>query len=135
MQIDFAAVAPELVLTGALCAVRVVDLVLPEDRKGLVMPVSLLGVAGTLVALLAIAGKVQRGGKSVLPEDITRAREQGATDTEIHDTVLIAAAFCMYNRYVDGLATLLPEHPIVYRDRAGMIARHGYMGAGLPSAK
>ena len=56
MQIDYAAVAPELVLTGALCAVLVVDLVLPEDRKGLIMPVSLLGVAGTLVALLALAG-------------------------------------------------------------------------------
>ncbi len=92
-------------------------------------------ISGKLKALLAIAGKVQGGGKSVLPEDIDRAREQGATDTEIHDTVLIAAAFCMFNRYVDGLATLLPENPSMYRDRAGMIARNGYMGAGLPSAK
>ena len=92
-------------------------------------------ISGKLKALLAIAGKVQRGGKSVLPEDIKRARDQGATDTEIHDAVLIAAAFCMYNRYVDGLATLLPENPSVYRDRAGMIAHGGYLGAGLPSAK
>ena len=92
-------------------------------------------ISEKLKALLAIAGKVQSGGKSVLPEDIRRAREQGATDTEIHDTVLIAAAFCMYNRYVDGLATLLPESPSVYRDRAGIIARGGYLGAGLPSAK
>jgi uncharacterized peroxidase-related enzyme len=92
-------------------------------------------ISGKLKALLAIAGKVQHGGKSVLPEDIKRARAQGATDTEIHDTVLIAAAFCMYNRYVDGLATLLPENPSVYRDRAGMIARHGYVRAGLPSAE
>lgn len=92
-------------------------------------------ISGKLKALLAIAGKVQRGGKSVLPEDIHRARQQGATDAEIHDTVLIAAAFCMINRYVDGLATVLPEDPSVYRDRAGMIARNGYMGAGLPSAK
>ena len=58
-----------------------------------------------LKALLAIAGKVQRGGKHVTAEDVTRARELGATDVEIHDTVLIAAAFCMFNRYVDGLAT------------------------------
>jgi uncharacterized peroxidase-related enzyme len=92
-------------------------------------------ISEKLKALLAIAGKVQRGGKSVVAEDIKRAREQGATDTEIHDTVLIAAAFCMYNRYVDGLATLLPENPSVYRDRAGMIARQGYLRAGLPSAK
>lgn len=92
-------------------------------------------ISGKLKALLAIAGKVQHGGKNVLPEDIDRARHQGATDAEIHDTVLIAAAFCMYNRYVDGLATLLPGDPSMYRDRAGMIARNGYMGAGLPSSK
>ena len=54
---------------------------------------------------MAIAGKVQKGGKHVTTEDVERARQQGATDKEIHDTVLIAAAFCMYNRYVDGLAT------------------------------
>ena len=53
--------------------------------------------------LLAIAGKVQKGGKHVTAEDVARARTQGATDKEIHDTVLIAAAFCMFNRYVDGL--------------------------------
>jgi len=85
-------------------------------------------ISDKLKALLAIAGKVQRGGKSVLPEDIERARQQGATDNEIHDTVLIAAAFCMYNRYVDGLATLSPANPDVFRDRAGMIARKGYVG-------
>jgi len=101
-----------------------------DDNEALVAQVKddfeQAAISGKLKALLAIAGKVQRGGKSVLPEDITRAREQGATDTEIHDTVLIAAAFCMYNRYVDGLATVLPENPSVYRDRAGMIARNGY---------
>ena len=85
-------------------------------------------ISNKLKALLAIATKVQRGGKSVLPEDAHRARQQGATDAEIHDTVLIAAAFCMYNRYVDGLATLLPENPAVYKERAGMIARNGYLG-------
>src|SRR5580692_4697715 len=84
-------------------------------------------ISAKLKALLAIAGKVQRGGKNVLPEDISRAREQGATDAEIHDAVLIAAAFCLFNRYVDGLATLTPEDPSVYRNRAPMIARDGYL--------
>lgn len=110
-----------------------------DGDEGLVLQVKRdfeqAAIPGKLKALLAIAGKVQSGGKSVLPEDIKRAREQGATDTEIHDTVLIAAAFCMYNRYVDGLATMLPESPSVYRDRAGMIARGGYLQAGLPSAE
>ena len=65
-------------------------------------------VSDKLKSLLAIAGKAQKRGKHVTPEDVAQARQQGATDKEIHDTVLIAAAFCMYNRYVDGLATWAP---------------------------
>ena len=53
-------------------------------------------VTPKLKALLAIAGKVQRGGKNVIAEDVAHARGLGASDLEIHDTVLIAAAFCMY---------------------------------------
>ena len=67
-------------------------------------------------SLLNIAGKVQMGGKYVTTDDIARARKEGATDKEIHDTVLIAAAFCMYKRYVDGLATWQPSNPQVYRE-------------------
>jgi uncharacterized peroxidase-related enzyme len=80
-----------------------------------------------LKALLAIAGKVQRGGKHVTAEDVARARELGATDVEIHDTVLIAAAFCMFNRYVDGLATTQPRDEAMYRERGKWIARDGYV--------
>ena len=65
-------------------------------------------ISDKLKSLLAIAGKVQKGGKRVTPEDIARVRQEGATDKEIHDTVLIAAAFCMFNRYVDGLDTWQP---------------------------
>jgi uncharacterized peroxidase-related enzyme len=84
-------------------------------------------ISDKLKGLLTIAGKVQKGGKNVLAEDIERARGLGATDGEIHDTVLIAAAFCMFNRYVDGLATLTPEDPGIYRERAPMLAREGYV--------
>jgi len=84
-------------------------------------------VSDKLKALLAIAGKVQRGGKNVLPEDIARARDLGATDREIHDTVLIAAAFSMYNRYVDGLATWAPEDPERYREQGARLAQQGYV--------
>jgi len=84
-------------------------------------------ISEKLKALLAIAGKVQRGGKTVLPEDIDRARKQGATDTEIHDAVLIAAAFCMYNRYVDGLGTTQPRDEAMYRERGKRVARDGYV--------
>jgi hypothetical protein len=64
-----------------------------------------------------------------LPADVARARGQGATDLEIHDTVLIAAAFCMFNRYVDGLATWAPDDPAFYRQRAALVAEHGYAAA------
>ena len=85
-------------------------------------------VSAKLKALLNIASKVQRGGKQVQPEDIERARREGATDREIHDAVLIAAAFCMYNRYVDGLATWAPPEIPGYRERAAHVAEHGYLG-------
>jgi uncharacterized peroxidase-related enzyme len=83
-------------------------------------------ISAKLKALLAIAGKVQQGGKQVKEEDVARARQEGATDTEIHDTVLIAAAFCMFNRYVDGLATWQPDDPEMYRARGAKTAREGY---------
>jgi uncharacterized peroxidase-related enzyme len=79
-------------------------------------------------ALLAIAGKVQKGGKHVTSADIARARRHSATDKEIHDTVLIAAAFCMFNRYVDGLATWQPRDPEIYREIGKLTAQLGYVG-------
>jgi uncharacterized peroxidase-related enzyme len=82
-------------------------------------------------ALLAIAASVQKGGKSVRPEQIAQARELGATDREIHDTVLIAAAFCMYNRYVDGLGTWAPQDRQFYVDRAPRRAAEGYLDSDL----
>jgi uncharacterized peroxidase-related enzyme len=83
-------------------------------------------VSNKLKALLAIAGKVQQGGKQVNTDDVAHARQEGATDQEIHDTVLIAAAFCMYNRYVDGLATWQPDDPEMYRARGAKTAQEGY---------
>lgn len=87
------------------------------------------GISEKLKALLVIAAKTARGGTSVTADDVARARSQGATDIEIHDTVLIAAAFCMFNRYVDGLSTWAPDDPEFYRQRAALIAEHGYAAA------
>ena len=84
-------------------------------------------VSDKLKALLAIAGKVQQDGKLVTPADVEAARKLGATDLEIHDTVLIAAAFCMYNRYVDGLGTDQPDDEALYRERGRRVARDGYV--------
>jgi uncharacterized peroxidase-related enzyme len=84
-------------------------------------------VSSKMKALLAIAGKVQQDGKLVRPADIERARGEGATDREIHDVVLIAAAFCMFNRYVDGLGTWQPDDPPFYREAGRLTAERGYV--------
>jgi uncharacterized peroxidase-related enzyme len=91
-------------------------------------------VSDKLKALLVIAGQVQKGGKHVTAESVERARQQGATDLEIHDTVLIAAAFCMYNRYVDGLATWQPQDPALYRNMGEHLAMHGYVTPSIEVA-
>ncbi len=80
-----------------------------------------------LKALLAIAAKVQKGGLYVTETDISNAREHGATDVEIHDTVLIAAAFCMFNRYVDGLGTEAPVREEIYDQIGAYRAKNGYL--------
>ena len=84
-------------------------------------------ISSKLKALLNIAGKVQQDGKLVTSADVARARGEGATDTEIHDAVLIAAAFSMFNRYVDGLATLAPADPDAYDEMGRRMAKEGYV--------
>jgi uncharacterized peroxidase-related enzyme len=84
-------------------------------------------ISPKLRALLAIAGKVQKGGRRVTDEDIANARAEGADDRAIHDTVLIAAAFCMFNRYVDGLATWTPDNPDAYAQAGAKLGREGYL--------
>jgi uncharacterized peroxidase-related enzyme len=95
-----------------------VDAVLEDPASAPVIP--------KLKALLAIAAKVQQGGRIVTEGDVRAARAEGATDRDIHDTVLIAAAFSMFNRYVDGLATLVPADPAAYVEMGRRMAEGGY---------
>ncbi len=83
-------------------------------------------VSNKMKALLTIAAQTGQSGKAVTPEAIAEARAQGATDIEIHDTVLIAALFCLYNRYVDGLATVTPDNPAFYQGLGERLKEHGY---------
>ncbi len=83
-------------------------------------------ISDKLRALLAIAAKVRDDGRSVTTHEIDAARAAGATDLEIHDTILIAAAFCMFNRYVDGLAVWTPDDPAAYEAMAERIVERGY---------
>ena len=84
-------------------------------------------VSDKMKALLAIADKVRVSGRNVTSEDIQAAREQGASDLDIHDTVLIAAAFCMFNRYVDGLGATTPDDPEFYEIVGKQRAEEGYL--------
>jgi uncharacterized peroxidase-related enzyme len=99
-------------------AAVVVDRVLQD---GAAAPVS-----DKMKALLAIADKVRRDGRLVTESDVERARHTGADDRAIHDTVLIAAAFCMYNRYVDGLGTWAPQEAAAYVEIGQRLATQGY---------
>ncbi len=83
-------------------------------------------VSDKMKALLAIALMVRESGKAVTKEAIDKAKAEGAADIEIHDTVLIAALFCLYNRYVDGLATFTPTDPNFYKGLGERLKNHGY---------
>jgi len=89
-------------------------------------------ISPKLRSLLRIAGAVQSGGRTVTAAMVQAARAEGATDVEIHDTVLIAAAFCMFNRYVDGLGTFAPDGTDAYAQSARRIVEFGY---GQPSSR
>jgi uncharacterized peroxidase-related enzyme len=87
---------------------------------------STASVSPKMKTLLHIASLVRVSGKAVTADAIDAAKIAGATDLEIHDTVLIAALFCLYNRYVDGLATVTPEDPAYYADLGNRLSTHGY---------
>lgn len=89
-------------------------------------------ISNKMKALLNIAGKVQILGKEVKQPDIDAARNAGADDLDIHDTVLIAATFSMFNRYVDGLATIAPKDPVEYLEMGKRLAEKGYRLPQVP---
>ena len=86
-------------------------------------------ISAKLRALLRIAGKVQKDAREVNSADVEAARAEGADDKAIHDTVLVAAAFCMYNRYVDGLATWAPSDQRMYDQMGELLGTGGYVTA------
>lgn len=88
--------------------------------------ITMAPLSDKMKTLLVIASQVQESGRNVTKESIANAKEAGATDMEIHDTVLIAALFCLYNRYVDGLATAFPTRPEYFDELANRLVTNGY---------
>jgi uncharacterized peroxidase-related enzyme len=101
------------------CNVEEIDAIKSEFNSSSLSP--------KMKALLTIAASVQKGGKTVTVAQIENAKNTGVSDKEIHDTVLISAAFCMFNRYVDGLSTWAPEDRTFYINRAAQRAQDGYL--------
>ena len=97
-----------------------------ETAEKVKQNIEMAPVSEKMKALLTIASLTRQSGKSVTADIVERAKAAGATDIEIHDTVLIAALFCLYNRYVDGLGTALPADPVYYDVLAGRLVNHGY---------
>ncbi len=100
------------------CDMSFIDLVKTDYQSA--------SISDKLKCLLSIAGSVQKGGRHVTADQIEKAKSFGATDLEIHDTVLISAAFCMFNRYVDGLGTWAPAEREFYVKRGPQRAAEGY---------
>ncbi|MFE7744895.1 carboxymuconolactone decarboxylase family protein [Nocardia sp. NPDC057455] len=101
---------------------EVIDAVIEDVESAAIDP--------KLRALLRIADKVRQSGLAVTAEDVEHARAAGAKDEDIHDAVLVAAAFCMFNRYVDGLATIAPRERAAYEQMGALLAGAGYVAAG-----
>jgi len=97
-----------------------------ETSEKIKKDISTAPVSDKMKALFILAAQVQAGGRNVSHESVLKAKEAGATDLEIHDTVLIAALFCLYNRYVDGLSTVTPTDPAFYQSLAERISK-GYL--------
>jgi len=106
----------------------ITDILLGESETSLKVKENIMSapVTDKMKALLTIASQVQESGKAVTVTAIQKAKDEGATDIEIHDTVLIAALFCLYNRYVDGLATVTPADPAFYKGLGERLKNHGY---------
>ncbi|MGF7214323.1 putative peroxidase-related enzyme [Spirosoma lacussanchae] len=107
---------------------KAADLLLGEDKTAAAVKADIetAPVSEKMKALLQIAALAQKSGRAVTSEAVTRAQAAGATDREIHDTVLITALFCLYNKYVDGLATVTPTDPAYYDTLGDRIVNRGY---------
>lgn len=84
-------------------------------------------VSEKMRALLTIAKAVQQNGRNVSSAMVDDAKIKGATDRELHDTVMIDALFSLYNRLVDGLASVTPTEPAFYDRLAGILKDKGYL--------
>jgi hypothetical protein len=91
------------------------------------------GVSAKMAALLRVPRVVRRNARELTRDDVARALEAGASDADTQLAVLIASAFCMYNRMVDGLRARTPSSADAYRDRAAEIAEYGYSDTRVQS--
>jgi uncharacterized peroxidase-related enzyme len=103
--------------SGSLDLVPLID----EIKRG-----SSAGLDPKMQALVHISRTVRRQPLDLTAADVDAAQAAGASDADVQLAILIAAAFSMYNRMVDGFRAKTPPTAEAYRSRAGEIAEHGY---------
>ncbi len=91
------------------------------------------GLDDKMCALLHIARTLAATPRGVEESDVQAALDAGATDADVQLTVVIASAFAMYNRLVEGFRARTPPSAEMYRERAGEIAEHGYSSRQVTS--
>jgi uncharacterized peroxidase-related enzyme len=114
---------------GSIAAAHLHDSKLVEDVK---CDFERSELSSKMKSLLRIAGMAQRSGRDVSSDAVENAKREGASDIDVHDTVLIAAMFSMFNRYVDGLGTEMPKDMVAFVSRGASIAEKGYIGMPVP---
>ena len=110
-------------------ATALLELMGAEERTPLIDAIkdgSSEGFDDKMRALLHIARTVRREPRDLASRDVDAAHEAGATDADVQLAVLIASAFSMYNRLVEGFRARTAPTPEAYRARSGEIAAHGY---------
>lgn len=84
------------------------------------------GLTPKMRALCDLAAKVAESGRAVTKADVDAAKAAGATDEDVYDAVMVAAAFCLFNRIVDGLGTTTPTGDDYYAESGAFLAKRGY---------
>lgn len=88
---------------------------------------SLQRLSAKMQGLLAIARAVARDARALTHDDTAPAMAAGATSGDVQLAVLIASAFSMYNRMVEGLRAPTAADASAYAERADQIADLGYV--------
>jgi len=79
-----------------------------------------------LAGLVTLARAVAASPHGRADAEAQAARQAGASDRDLHDTILVTGLFCLFNRYVDGLGVPEPASEADYGPMGRRLASQGY---------